>query len=167
MGAHPPSRVHPPTRTHAPTRAQRSAGRAPARPSRLDRTRLGARAANRPQAPWAPVPVSEILIGCGLLLLIVGFARGPDTGAALIAIGVLMATGGVIELCAREHFSGYRSHVLLLAFLPVVAAHTVLRVAITDAWEGPVALLVDAAVFAVLCLVLLDRYRAAQRRLRS
>jgi hypothetical protein len=108
--------------------------------------------------------VSEILIGCGLLLFIVGFARGPDTGAVLISIGVLMAAGGVIELCAREHFSGYRSHVLLLAFLPVVAMHTVLRVAITDSWAGPVALAVDAAVFGGLALFFLDRYRTAAKR---
>jgi hypothetical protein len=75
-----------------------------------------------------------------------------------------MATAGVIELCAREHLSGFKSHTLLLAFLPVVALHTVIRLWITDAYEGPLSLLADMAIFAALAMLLLDRYRKARPR---
>lgn len=136
----------------------------PRRATRLDSTRMGTRAAGRPKSRFDPVPVSEILIGCGLLAFIIGFVRGPDAGGVLIAVGVLLATGGVVELCGREHFSGYRSHVLLLAFLPVVALHTFVRLVVTDSWEGPKSLITDLLVFGLLCLWLLDRYRAARGR---
>jgi hypothetical protein len=152
-------------RAHDEPSAPEAGARAAAAPraSRVDRTKLGRRAAGRPRAPWHPVPLSEIAIGVGLVLFLAGFAQGKD-GSLLIGLGVLMATGGVVELCAREHFAGYRSHVLLLAFLPVVAVHTVLRLWVAHAWAGPASLLVDAAVFAALAMVLLDRYRRAERR---
>ncbi|WP_205696492.1 hypothetical protein [Conexibacter sp. SYSU D00693] len=137
----------------------------PARTSRLDNTRLGQRAAGRPKAPWHPIPVSEIAIAGGLLLFILGFAQGgTDQGGTWLGAGTLLATAGVIELCAREHFTGYRSHVLLLAFLPVVAMHTTIALWIDDDFRGPQSVLVDAAVFGVLALLLLDRYRKAAKR---
>ncbi|HYF27348.1 MAG TPA: hypothetical protein VD931_16510 [Baekduia sp.] len=141
--------------------APRSAGRA-ASPTGLDATRLGRRAAERPKAVWHPIPVSEIAIAGGLLLFVLGVARGED-GATLIGAGTLLATAGVLELAGREHFSGFRSHVLLLAFLPVVALHTVVALWIYEDYRGPVSILIDMAVFALLAVVLLDRYRRASR----
>ena len=138
--------------------ARATAAAAPA----LDRTRLGQRAAERPKAVWHPIPVSEIAIAGGLLLFVLGLVRGKDGGSVLLGIGTLLATAGVIELTAREHFSGYRSHVLLLAFLPVVAGHTVVALWISEDYRGPLSLLLDATVFAFLALFFLDRYRRAR-----
>lgn len=131
--------------------------------STLDRSRLGQRAATRPRAVWHPIPVSEIAIAGGLLLFVLGLVRGQDDGAILLGSGTLLATAGVLELCGREHFSGFRSHVLLLAFLPVVALHTVVALWIHDGYRGPLSVLVDAAVFSVLAVLLLDRFRRAER----
>lgn len=133
-------------------------------PDRVAGTRAAQRIDGRPKPLWDPLPLTEVAIGLGVLIAIVGFARGVDTGATLIGIGILMATAGVIELCAREHFSGFKSHTLLLAFLPVVILHSVIRLYISDAYEGPLSLLTDLAVFGVLSMVLLDRFRKARPR---
>lgn len=146
-----------------PQGARRAAASPPASATGLDRTRLGRRASDRPKAVWHPIPVSEIAIAGGLLLFVLGLVRGQDDGAALLGAGTLLATAGVLELTAREHFAGYRSHVLLLSFLPVVAGHTVVALWINDDYRGPLSLLVDAAVFSFLALFFLDRYRKAQK----
>ena len=39
-----------------------------------------------------------------------------------LAVGVVVCTLGVLEVTAREHFSGYRSHATLLAAIPAVAS---------------------------------------------
>jgi hypothetical protein len=136
------------------TRAAASAG--------VPRSRTGQRIQTRPRPIWHPWPLTEVALGLGVLITAIGFIRGLDGGAALIGAGVLMATAGVIELCAREHFSGFKSHTLLLAFLPVVALHTVVALYVTDAYAGPVSFLADLAVFGLLAMVLLDRYRKAR-----
>ncbi|MCW3016914.1 MAG: hypothetical protein JWO02_4006 [Solirubrobacterales bacterium] len=133
-------------------------------PKRVPRTKTGRRIDERPKPLWHPWPLTEIAIGLGVVFFLFGFLRGADRGSVYIGVGVLMATAGVIELCAREHFSGFKSHTLLLAFLPVVALHTVIRLWITDAYEGPLSLLADMAIFAALAMLLLDRYRKARPR---
>lgn len=132
---------------------------AQAAPTRLDRTKLGDRAAHRPKPPWAPLPVSEGFLALGFLLLIFGYARGPDRGAPVMMAGVLFVAAGAAELCAREHFSGYRSHVLFLALLPVSVVHTLLRVVLGPTWDGPHTVLVDAVAFAAFAAFLLLRFR--------
>jgi hypothetical protein len=134
------------------------------RGARVPDTKAGRRIDGRPKPLWHPWPLAEIAIGLGVVFVLIGFLRGADRGSALIGVGALMATAGVIELCAREHFSGFKSHTLLLAFLPVVAVHTVVRFYIWDAYEGPLSLLSDMALFAVLAMVFLDRYRKARPR---
>jgi hypothetical protein len=156
-------------------RAMAVQGRAPARggaaakaagtpPKRVRRSGTARRIDERPQPLWHPVPLTEIAIGIGVVLALAGFLRGADRGSVFIGVGVLMATAGVIELAAREHFSGFKSHTLLLAFLPVVALHTVVRLWISDAYKGPVSLFADLGVFGALAMLLLDRYRKARPR---
>lgn len=157
MGKRSRKRVGPEGRRAAVATAQGAAGK----PARAPRTRTGQRIATRPKPLWDPFPLTEIALGLGLVLVVIGFIKGPS-GGSLIGVGVLMATAGVVELCAREHFSGFKSHTLLLAFLPVVALHTILRLWVTDSWEGPVPLLIDFAVFGILAMVFLDRYRRAR-----
>lgn len=127
------------------------------------RSRTARRIGQRPKPIWDPWPVAEVATGAGLILAAIGALKGAAEGGGLIGVGLLLATVGVIELCVREHFSGFKSHTLLLAFIPVVALHTALRMWVSDRYVGPVALMIDAGAFAALGFVLLDRFRRAQR----
>ena len=60
----------------------------------------------------------------GLVLFLIGFAGR----LAVMVAGVVVLVVVVAELCLREHFAGFRSHSLLLAALPVSAAHVALVV---------------------------------------
>ena len=73
----------------------------------------------RPEGPFGGLPISEIAIFAGAVGLIVGLIQ--HGGPALIA-GIAVCTLGVLEITGREHFSGFRSHTILLAALPAVAA---------------------------------------------
>jgi hypothetical protein len=97
-----------------------SAGAEPAA-ARPPRDREPARAAPPPTSarahPWHPFPLVELCVFIGLVLLVWGLftadeARGPraarDCGMALGSLGGL-------DTALREHFSGYRSHALLIA----------------------------------------------------
>ena len=66
----------------------------------------GAGGVARPQAIWAPFPLTEIGMAVGLVLFLAGFATGGARGAWLLGIGVVMLCVVVAELCLREHFAG-------------------------------------------------------------
>lgn len=107
-----------PEGARAPDRARRPA---PARPP-PGSLRRRARLEEAPKPPWAPLPLSELCILVGLVILVVGFfSRGPDT-AVLIIAGVALVALGTIEFTVREHFAGYRSHTTLLAAILGIAA---------------------------------------------
>lgn len=162
MGKRTRKRVSRPLGTSSPPAHAATVDESP--PPKRPRTQTGRRIEGRPKPPWHPIPVSEVALAAGLLVAGIGCLRGPDSGAIMIGAGILLATFGVVELCVREHFAGFRSHTLLLAFLPVVFAHTILRLFVTDRYEGPVAILTDMGLFAALNLALLDRFRRASRR---
>jgi hypothetical protein len=122
------------------TRAQRDAARrapAPRRPS----------ASERPQPPWAPLPLSELVILIGIVVMVWGFLSGADQGEQRVAAGLLLASLGGGELALREHLAGYRSHSALLAGVAAFAVVTAVALAL-----GPVKvwvlLVAGAAVFA-------------------
>jgi hypothetical protein len=77
----------------------------------------------RPRSVFDPVPVSEIAILAGLVAVVVGLLDGG--GPALI-VGAIVCALGVLEFTAREHFSGYRSHAMLLAAVPAVVVEVLL-----------------------------------------
>jgi hypothetical protein len=112
----------------------------------------------RPDAIWAPFPLTEIGMAVGLVLFLIGFAGA----AAIMVAGVLVLFVVVAELCLREHFAGFRSHSLLLGFLPVTAAHVALVVAGGLTLRGPVALAVDVALGGGLAWWLRRRFAMAQ-----
>jgi hypothetical protein len=66
----------------------------------------------RPPAPWGDFPLSELTILAGIVLLAVGFIGGSPTA---LALGIVLGALGGLEVSAREHFAGYRSHSTLLA----------------------------------------------------
>src|SRR5262249_15812835 len=72
----------------------------------------------RPPSPFGAIPVSGIAIFAGLVAIGVWLIRG---GTATLIVGLVVCTLGVLEVTAREHFSGYRSHTTLLSALPAVA----------------------------------------------
>ena len=135
---------------------------APRHPSRLEQ-RDGV---PRPDAIWAPFPLTEIGMAVGLVLFLAGFASGGAHGAWLLAIGVVVLAVVVAELCLREHFAGFRSHSLLLGLLPVTIVHMGVVLLVSSDWRGPLVLVVDLALAGGLAWWLLGRFRLAQERAR-
>ena len=80
--------------------------------------RVLGREGERPESPFGGLPISELAILVGVIASVIGFIQGG--GPALI-VGLIVCALGVIEVTAREHFSGYRSHTALLAAIPSVA----------------------------------------------
>ena len=74
-----------------------------------------ARKREAPKAPWAPVPLGELAILAGLVLLVAGFFFGGDRAGRLLVIGFALVSVAGLELALREHLAGYRSHSSLLA----------------------------------------------------
>ncbi len=66
----------------------------------------------RPPAPWGNAPLAELVIFAGIVSLAIGAIGGNPTW---IGVGVALAGLGGLEVAAREHFAGYRSHTTLLA----------------------------------------------------
>lgn len=127
----------------------------------------------RPEAPWHPLPLSELLILAGAIAFVIALTRlghhGIKADAPLLLAGILAVGIGTAEVSWREHRTGFRSHTLLLAFVPVLALHT-LVVGGYSAFASPPRALnlamfaVDIAVFAALARYLRARYLDARAR---
>lgn len=125
----------------------------------------------RPQAPWHPLPLSELLILIGAIGTVVGLTRlgdGASQDAPLLFAGLAAVMIGTIEVTLREHRSGYRSHILLLALLPTILFHTAAILIVSAFTPVPRALnvgllIVDAAIFAVLFKLLRAGFADARR----
>jgi hypothetical protein len=109
----------------ARSRKRRPVPGSEARPARQQREPVppASRLGERPRAPWHPLPLSEILILAGAIATVIGLNRRAD-GTALLIAGVIAAGIGTFEVTWREHRSGYRSHTILLAIVPVLAFHS-------------------------------------------
>ena len=68
-----------------------------------------------PPAPWGSFPLSELVVLVGIILVVTGFFVSPPQGFYMLAVGLVLGSLAGLELSIREHFSGYRSHSLLLA----------------------------------------------------
>ena len=66
----------------------------------------------RPPAPWGSFPLAELTVLAGIVMLVIGVVTQSPTG---IGVGVVLAALGGLEVSAREHFAGYRSHTSLLS----------------------------------------------------
>jgi len=117
-----------------------------------------ARGAERPPPIWGSFPLTEIAIFAGLVAMIVGFARGPG-GSLPMIVGFAICALAVLELVAREHFGGMRSHALLLALAPTVLLETILYVA---GLRGPFLLVAALPVYGWLAWMLRSRFNRAR-----
>jgi len=123
----------------------------------------------RPRPPWHPLPLSELLILVGAIGLIVGFRRGPSFGGTTMLAGLIAVALGTLEVTLREHRSGYRSHTIMLAALPVVIFHSVVALGLSMfTTVPPVAnvgiFAVDLALFALLFRLARARFLTARTR---
>src|SRR4051795_12964110 len=75
-----------------------------------------------PKAPWHPVPLVELSVLVGIVLIIIGFVSGIDgeRGRLALLCGLALASLGGLDTALREHFAGFRSHSTLLAGPPGV-----------------------------------------------
>jgi hypothetical protein len=145
--------------------------KAPARAPRPERARAVPAASERPQAPWHPLPLSELLILVGAVGAVIGVKRlngGVSNAGPVLVAGVLAVAIGTVEVTLREHLSGYRAHTLLLALIPVIALHTVMILILSaffvvPRWVNVPLLAIDLAVFAILYKVLRMRFLDARR----
>jgi hypothetical protein len=157
--------------------AQRSAKASPAKGSAArastgggfrDPQSLG----ERPDAPWHPFPLSELLIFVGAIAAVIGLVKlkhGLASGGATLIAGVVAVLLGTVEFSFREHRSGYRSHTVLLALLPTVVLYTGTLLVIA-AFESPVPVALKVAplalalpLFALLFKLLRGRFQDARR----
>ena len=104
------------------TRAERDAARRE-RAGTAVPGRRRASAAERPPAPWGNVPLSEVLILAGLVVMVWGFFSDSGQNQKVVA-GFALASLGGGELALREHLAGFRSHSTLLAGVAAFAVVT-------------------------------------------
>lgn len=77
-----------------------------------------------PPAPWAPVPLVELCVLAGLVLIVAGVLSDGSRSRLLLGCGIALAALAGLEVSVREHFSGFRSHSSLLAGVTAIAAAT-------------------------------------------
>ncbi len=121
----------------------------------------------RPPSLFGGLPVSELAIFAGLVGVLVGVFGGNATA---LVTGIIVCALGVVEVTAREHFSGYRSHSSLLAAIPAVAlglglvaliGHGSIRQGLEGTDRSVLASIVP--VFALLFWLLRKRFRTARQ----
>jgi hypothetical protein len=118
----------------------------------------------RPAGLFGGVPVSEIAILAGGVAVIVGWLQG---GSVALFAGLAICFLAVLELTAREHFSGYRSHATLLAGMAAVAVETGIGLLVAPR-ERLALVVVMVPVFAVTFTLLRRRFTVArQARVRA
>ena len=114
----------------------------------------------RPPSPFGGLPISEIAIFVGAVGLIIGLIQG---GTAALIAGVAVCTLGVVEITAREHFSGYRSHTILLSALPAVAAEVAFVAIAGEPNPRLLLLVVIVPVFSAMFWILRKRFLVARQ----
>src|SRR3954470_23036418 len=118
----------------------------PAKPTVRAARRRAASLDERPPAPWGNVPLVELVVLVGIVLLVAGFIVGGSQGTVMIAAGAVLCSIAGLELAIREHFGGYRSHTFLLAGAAGVAILIALALGLPSLWL-PIALAIALAVF--------------------
>src|SRR5215210_2716695 len=94
------------------SRARRAAPPATAEPAPAPVRRPAPLSDERPKPPWHPVPLVELSVLVGIVLLVLGFLSGLDTARGRLALlcGLVLGSLGGLDTVLREHFAGFRSH---------------------------------------------------------
>lgn len=167
--------TEPESAPRAPASSTAARVRASAERRRLERlasrpqTAVSRTYGERPKPPWHPLPLSELLILVGAIGVVVGFARGISHGTAPLLAGIAAIAIGTLEVTLREHRSGYRSHMIMLAALPIVVFHSVLLLVLSAFIRVPALanvglLAVDLALFLVIFKLLRTSFLTARTR---
>jgi hypothetical protein len=106
------------------------------------------------------VPLVELVVLAGIVMLVVGFITGGRTGTVLIAAGAILCSLAGLELSIREHFGGFRSHTFVLSGAVFVALLAALYFLIPSLWL-PIALAISLLGFVTMAVLLT---RVFQRR---
>lgn len=114
----------------------------------------------RPRAPWHPVPLAELCVFVGILLLIGGVivGLGNDRGRLMLVTGMALGSLGGLDTAVREHWAGYASHHTVLAGVPAIAAAAILYFAKAP-WIAVIA--TGVVVFAAALVPLRRAWRRA------
>jgi hypothetical protein len=123
-------------------------------------SRMNGREGERPEGPFGGLPVSELAILAGIVGAVVGFFNG---GGAPLVVGLVVCALGVVEVTAREHFSGYRSHTVLLAAIPAIAVEVLIAVVLGEPRQRALLLVAVVPVFGVLVWLLRRRFAVARQ----
>lgn len=96
-----------------------------------------------------------------LVMLFVGFllVDGPRA-VVLIGTGLLLGSLAGLELSFREHFSGYRSHTLLLAGAPAVLVAALLFYVAPESTGPILPLAVGIVTFGLAAIALRSVFRS-------
>ena len=149
----------PPARAAGEAAAPGSAPAEPrASPGPRAPVRAGRPASVRALLDEAPVPLVELCVLAGLVLIVVALVGGGERSGLLLACGVALASLAGLELSIREHFAGYRSHTTVLAGAATVLSLVPLLF-FTDLPQ-PVLLVVAVVVFAAAFALLRRAFRA-------
>jgi hypothetical protein len=119
----------------------------------------------RPPAPWHPLPLSELLILIGALVAVFGFKRVNSEGsggAPTLIAGLAAVAIGTFEVTLREHRSGYRSHTVMLAMLPVLVVDSLIVFAVSLFATAPRLLSVGLLALDLVLFVFLFRLLRAR-----
>ncbi len=139
------------TRATGPVRAEVAPGTPPPRPATRPRSRIDRvieKADARPKPPWHPVPLVELCVLVGIVLLVLGaLDLRSDRGKLMLVLGMALGSLGGLDTALREHLAGYRSHTTVIASLPAVTAAALAYFA-GVAW--PLVVVTAVAVFAVV-----------------
>jgi hypothetical protein len=124
----------------------------------------------RPKAPWHPLPLAELLILAGAVAAVFGFKKlsaGLSNGGPTVLAGVCAVAVGTLDTTLREHLSGYRSHTIMLATIPVLIFTSVVVFGLAAVTTVPRPALagvfaVDISLFALLFKVFRARFLDAR-----
>ena len=156
-------------RRPAAAAAVKRAAAAPAEQAQAQRRAPGGAAGERPRAPWHPWPLAEILILVGAIGAVVGLRRGFSHGGPLLLAGIAAVLIGTVEVTLREHRSGYRSHALILAVMPLIVLDSAVILVVAAFTRPPrglnlLLLALDGVVFWFLFKGLRARFLNARAR---